>query len=249
MRRIARSFALVPLMLAITGSASAAPRHHKVPPKCSSGSSAFRSVAQPYRQQLTADTQAQVYSLAASAPGPRQPENSALPQTWQPEIRVYGCAYGHRGAYALGHVAHFQTTSKYLNESFSGIALEVLAGPIVAYEEVANQLGCGGCHWGVVVRDLRTGRTLRREPTGTPVSFDLNYGVGPTTAIVVKSNGSVAWIANVSLEGGGYQVHAADTAGNRLLASGPGIDPMSLALAGSTLYWTQGGKPFSAPLE
>jgi hypothetical protein len=46
-----------------------------------------------------------------------------------------------------------------------------------------------------------------------------------------------------------FEVHAADRTGSRLLASGPTIDPHSLALAGSTLYWTQGGKPFTASLD
>jgi hypothetical protein len=136
-------------------------------------------------------------------------------------------------------------------ESYYGVDREVLAGPIVAYEEVANALGCGFCHWAVLVRDLRTGRTLRKEPTGTPLNPALNenFGVGPTTAIVVKSDGSVAWIANAGKEEGGYQVHAADRAGSRLLASGPDIDPSSLALAGNTLYWAQGGQPRSARLN
>jgi len=44
-------------------------------------------------------------------------------------------------------------------------------------------------------------------------------------------------------------VHAADMAGSRLLASGSDLDPTSLALAGNTLYWTEGGQPHSAQLN
>jgi hypothetical protein len=40
-----------------------------------------------------------------------------------------------------------------------------------------------------------------------------------------------------------------DKNGSRLLASSTEIDPSSLALAGSTLYWTQGGKSMSSPLN
>jgi hypothetical protein len=65
-------------------------------------------------------------------------------------------------------------------------------------------------------------------------------------AIVVKSDGSVAWIVESSSE---YQVRAVDKSGSRVLSSGTNIDPHSLALAGSTLYWTQGGKPKSAMLN
>jgi len=46
-----------------------------------------------------------------------------------------------------------------------------------------------------------------------------------------------------------YEVRAVDKTGSRLLASGGDIDPTSLALAGSTLYWTQGSLPFSAQLQ
>jgi len=38
-------------------------------------------------------------------------------------------------------------------------------------------------------------------------------------------------------------------AGTRLLASGFDVSPSSLALAGSTIYWTQGGKPESSTLN
>ena len=68
-------------------------------------------------------------------------------------------------------------------------------------------------------------------------------------AIAVKHDGSVAWIVETGEEEGGYQVHAVDKSGSRVLASNPDIDPLSLALAGSTLYWTQGGQPFSASLN
>jgi hypothetical protein len=98
-------------------------------------------------------------------------------------------------------------------------------------------------------------RTLRKEPTGVPATlgsepeFEAIAGIGHTTSIAVKSDGSVAWIVNPNEASGHYQVHAADTAGSRMLASGADIDPTSLALAGSTLYWTQGGRPQSALLN
>ena len=42
-----------------------------------------------------------------------------------------------------------------------------------------------------------------------------------------------------------YTVFALDKAGTRQLAVGSNVVPSSLALAGSTLYWAQGGQAFS----
>jgi hypothetical protein len=80
-------------------------------------------------------------------------------------------------------------------------------------------------------------------------------GIGPATAIVTKSNGSLAWIVEVEEESETtkapalYEVRAADRSGVRVLASGNGIAPNSLALAGSTVYWTQDGKAASTTLN
>jgi hypothetical protein len=190
------------------------------------------------RSLLTSDTQAEIYERAAV-----------------PSPEVYGCVYGSRHIQRLGPVAYRYST-KYMEEGFFGISHEVLAGPLVAYAEIAGPVGCGFCHWAVIVHNLRTGRTLTREPTGKPVNPALqeNYGVGPVTAIVLKSDGAVAWIADArAAEGrpseGGYQVHADDRSGSRLLASSEDIEPGSLALAGSIVYWSENGKPFSAPLN
>jgi hypothetical protein len=166
--------------------------------------------------------------------------------------QIYGCAYGKRGAYFLG-VEPYEETTKYMNYSYFGDRNIVVAGPIVAYEHFSLAEGLGGYKWGVAVRDLRTGRTLRDEPTGKAKipggEPELEFGIGHTAAIVVKNDGSAAWILETSPAEGRYQVHAADTTGSTLLASGPDIDPTSFALGENTLYWTQGGKPFSAPLN
>jgi hypothetical protein len=82
-------------------------------------------------------------------------------------------------------------------------------------------------------------------PNGSPAEPG-DIGLGDTAAIVVKSDGSVAWIVTTS---DGPQVRSVDKTGEHLLAASPEIDPTSLALAGSTLYWMQGGKPMSATLD
>lgn len=93
-----------------------------------------------------------------------------------------------------------------------------------------------------MVRDLRNGRVLHDVPTGTPSQpRPEDIGVGPAVAIVVKSDGAVAWIVESGFMPTEYQVHAVDKTGSRLLASGTNIVPSSLKLTGSKLQWTQGG--------
>ncbi len=211
----------------------------------------FSTRSRPYRRLLVADTSAQIYALAK---GPPAPASSLSPYSG-PLQEVFGCAFGHRGAHKLGDLAHWES-SRYGEEGYWGIARVALSGHYAAYEVIANRLGCGFCHWGVAVRDLSSGRVVREVPTGTPTNpaLEENYGVGPTTALLLTDSGSVAWITDAhGGEGrpseGGYQVHAADSHGTSLLASGPDIDPSSLALAGGTVYWMQGGEPRSASVE
>ncbi len=155
--------------------------------------------------------------------------------------RIHGCAYGHK-SYLLG-----AAVEECNGVPCGGVRREVLAGPLVAYEEGSG--GEAANTYLVVVRNLRTGRVIRKLPTGTPVTPRPSWiGIGPTTAIVAKNDGAVAWIVETGFPTE-YQVHAIDKSGSRVLASGSDVDPSSLALAGSTLYWTQGSQPFSAPLN
>ncbi len=189
---------------------------------------------------LVADEQAMVYVRPAMSPSLDR---------YEPE-EIFGCAYGSAHPYPLGPVPE------------SSPPTETLGGPIVAYEEsfVASDkyLEGGSSKWFVVVRNLLTGRVLHKIPTGArsaPPSKE-DVGVGPALAIVVKSDGAVAWIAENEFQSSStisyYEMHTLDESGSQILASGTEIDPYSLALAGSThstLYWTQGGKPSSAVLN
>ena len=159
-------------------------------------------------------------------------------------LKVYGCA-GHGRSYLLGEVV-----AEIGHGPFSGVSTKTLAlaGTDVAFWEEGERSSP------LIVRDLRTGRMLHKLQIGTPPLIEADNGYA--TAIVVKSDGSVAWIVGHSFgaaESLGpppvYEVEAADKPGRRVLASGTDIDPSSLALAGSTLYWTQGGKPASALLR
>jgi hypothetical protein len=187
--------------------------------KCSSGRS----------HVVVADAQAQVYEA---------PETPQLPGY----LDLFGCVYGQHKSYLLGSPLSGGSPSV-----AGGVSNEVLVGSIVAYGKSFVQSEPGSTSYLVIVRDLRNGRVLHDVPTGTSnPPYPTLVGDGPTTAIVVKSDGAVAWIVENLLK---YEVHALDKTGNRVLASGSDIEPHSLALAGSTLYWMQGGKPMSAVLH
>jgi hypothetical protein len=210
------------VLLVATSSTSDARAHRTTRANCSPG----------HTRTLAADARAQVYVLEERT---RQGTRTAF----------RGCVYGHARSYLLGVLEPGSAASPgSTSEHF------VLAGSIVAYEEAE----VGGLEpqgsWIVIVQDLRTGRTLREVPTGTPNPRTPSFtGAGEAVALVVKTDGAVAWITDTDQGVNRYEVHAADRHGSLLLASGSDIDPSSLALARSTLYWTQGGKPFSMALN
>lgn len=192
-----------------------------------------------YSRLIVADRQAQVFQ-ASYPPGVDEYGD------------VYGCANGRSHRYHLGAVPTISSTGG------SAVAHETLAGPVVAYEESKY----GGYEsdvrseaW-IFVRDLHTGRLLHKVPTGT-AGEPGQVGVGYSTAIVVKRDGAVAWIVdNFGLNVGlppetvpYFEVKSLDGSGLRTLAEGTDVDPSSLALAGSYLYWTQGDHASSALLH
>jgi hypothetical protein len=62
------------------------------------------------------------------------------------------------------------------------------------------------------------------------------------TDLELSATGRVAWIAD------GF-VWKADASGLVRLDAGPGVDPTSLAVADSTVYWTRAGRSYSALVE
>ncbi|MHB1538294.1 MAG: hypothetical protein ACYCVV_20885 [Acidimicrobiales bacterium] len=175
-----------------------------------------------------------------------------------------GCVFGGtRSYYVPGARAGHEEISW---TGGSGTSHLTLSGEFVAYEHFSwsgsGGVPGGGLHeWWVVVRDLRTGRVLQKVPTGTPLEPEPTYiGVGPVVTLMLDSRGTTAaWIADDYERTPGvpgetsykpfYDVEAVDKEGSRLLAAGTDIEPRSLALTGSTLYWTQGGVPHTATLE
>ncbi len=182
---------------------------------------------------LAANSRAEVYEAPE---GPRSTE-----------LAVFGCAYRNGRAFELGGVASQQGKGGPGGES--GVLDATLASTVVAYAK-SLYYETGGSRDVVIVRDLRTGRILHEVLTGTLVKPEPpTEGVGAVQALVVKGDGSVAWTVAADHEEGTYQVHAVDKTGSRTLATGSDIVPGSLALAGSTMYWTQAGSPQSAALN
>jgi hypothetical protein len=215
---------------------------HRALPRCSLHHS----------RTLLADAQARVFN----APYPGLPE----------QHEVFACASGHR-RYEL-HVEVYEEIIGPCDEGCPPAPGELaLGGVMVAYpvdvepETKYVDCYCGG--WYVDVRNLRTGRILHRVVTGgskltpdpgpylTPEPGGY-VGVGPAVDLVVKSDGSVAWVAEIrgfDRMKRGYEVHVLDRRGSRVLASGHGIAPSSLKLVGRFLHWTEEGKPMSAPMD
>ena len=113
----------------------------------------------------------------------------------------------------------------------------------------------GGSFSSIFIRRVRDGRRLARL-AAAPDAPAVGAGGSPIRTgvrdLVIRGDGRVAWIVEVRDEGTGASVYelrtAAPGAASILLAAGADIAPGSLALAGSTLYWSQAGLPRSAPL-
>jgi hypothetical protein len=220
------------------------------------GRSSWRPLCTPGHSHLVAaDAQAEIFE-APEPPGP--PEY----------LGIWGCVYGHR-AYFLGPLPTLTYSPA------DAVTQLKLAGSMAAYEESTFEPseGTKKVEWQVVVRDLRTGRIAHRVPSGVPVRHEAGrVGVGNVLSLIVKSDGSAAWIAedNELTVGTGtptekdyLDLEEVDRSGVRLVASGTDIEPASLALSitgghisgeltsrqGHILYWTQGGQRLSTLLN
>lgn len=222
MRRLARSIVLGTLLLATASVAVVAPAE------------AHRRHPTPWHCRpghsnvVSANTRAEVFEIGFDEP------------------RFEGCAYGQTHRYALGPVGYGSSSGSYGSDDYR------LAGTTVAFTEWS----CPGalappmtsCGEALSATSLRSGRRLHR------VSVRAAQCNGHILALLLREDGALAWIAANDKEGCPVraemlEVHALDSSGERVLAVGENIDSNSLALAGSALYWTQGGKPFSATLK
>jgi hypothetical protein len=229
MRRVAASLTAGVAIVLIASTGAGAQGHHMAPDGCPP--SGRHTV-------IAADAQAEVYGVR---------KNSET-------IEYRGCVYGHTRWFDVGGRSECLSAGG----ACAGTDHITLAGTLVA-RELSVTSPVLGTKWLVEVENLRNGRVLYKVPTGAPLEPEPKYvGVGEVETLVLNTDGAAAWVARDSERSSHvgsvdevryFDIGSVDNSGYHLLASGTDIDPHSLALVGGTLYWTQGGKPYSATLN
>ncbi len=152
---------------------------------------------------------------------------------------VYGCSAARGRSFRLGHASHALAESR--------VAPVALAGDLAAYG--LTSFGVDTVSASVVVRRLTDGTTVKELPATRAVGAEAFQSIG---SVAVLANGAVAWIGSehsIVAHRGAIEVHAAGAGGDRVLDSGPKIDPASLRLHGSRLTWVDGGATRHATLH
>jgi hypothetical protein len=205
---------------------------------------------------VLADARSEVYR-ATERPGIG---SEHLGETW--EFR--GCTVHSKRTFELG----IDPTESVCGSpaGCEGVTHVVLARETVAYESFStaphNIEGTeAAVREYVITRNLSSGHVVHRVPTGAALEESAQHrGVGSVVSIVVKPDGSAAWIA----EDGGrtvraekelgrrvtyYDVYEVDASGEHELASGREIAPRSLTCTGGIVHWRSGGRPHAAILD
>jgi hypothetical protein len=154
--------------------------------------------------------------------------------------KVYGCARGSHSHYELG------AASNSMGERRVGPV--ALAGVDVAFGRTTYGVDVVSAE--VVVENLTDGHVLRDE-------LATRSSVGPESdqqvhSVVVKRDGSVAWIATIRSIGSGKratEVRKSDRTRRKLLDKSDAVRPDSLRLHHSELTWRDGSTRKSATLR
>jgi hypothetical protein len=152
---------------------------------------------------------------------------------------AYGCSRPTGPTYKLGSVK--------LCIGATRVGPFALAGDVVAYG--SETCGVDSSSSQAIARNLESGHTLRREPATSRTLVEQEGGL---QSIVVKADGSIAWIAaeqSLGNHGRLLQVRKDDRGGDTLLSSSLAVLPSSLKLHGSRLTWRDAGKLRSATLR
>lgn len=162
------------------------------------------------------------------------------------ENRLFGCHYRTKRAYSLREKDDYCGVTSIERRSLR------LAGRFVAY--VQRACSVENYFPVVTVRNLATGRIVVRQFGGENAG-----GIPSVASIVVKRNGTVAWIAAgaVPVREPGRRaratnlVYVADARGRRLVAEGAGVELGSLALSADSaaITFTQDGERRTLPIE
>lgn len=188
-----------------------------------------------------------VQSATAAAPGAScgRPQGQTLAQSASARAytlngEVYACAIPN------GVVRHLGSASVCVGTKRA--APVAVDGGFVAYALESCGIDTGSSQ--VIVMRARTGKRLHADPATTEPTGPESYET--VQSLVVKRNGSDAWIAVANSLGTHKtmtEVHAHGTGGFVLLDSGSAINPSSLRLAGSTLRWRHGSRKHSSRLS
>jgi hypothetical protein len=179
-------------------------------------------------------------AVACGPPNAHTLASDSVARVYSRQGKVYGCARSGSRSYRLGTSVH----------SFA----EGRAGPIaLSGVEVAYGLtfyGVDTVNAEVLVRRLTDGRVQRQHSSiNEPVGAEYFEKVDD---VVVKSNGSVAWIAHATWIGSQgksvTEVDKSDRTHGSLLDNSNSIVTDSLGLDGSLLSWEDGTVKKSAPL-
>jgi hypothetical protein len=180
---------------------------------------------------------------AAVPCGPRSARTlaaSAVARVYVSHETVFGCSQHAHRQLTLGNTRTCIRTTM--------VTSAAVAGEIAAYG--ATECGVDTGRGNLVVRRLDTGRVLHTQPAVTG-----RVGVEGHTSVesvVVKPDGSAAWIAGAEAIGPPHsatEVHEVTATGSRLLDSGGVIASGSLRLRGARLSWRHGNVTRTATLR
>lgn len=196
------------------------------------------------------DTDAQAAPRACMSPGSKTLRQTSQVRVYQRRGVVYGCHFDRNRRYVLGGESTIvdRVTTQQLR----------VAGSFAGYNVLSE--GRDGVSSLLIVKDLRSGRTVRSFARGGGRCCS---GTEQTriTDLVLRSNGSVAWIVDVTAFGDSpsvppmriTEVRRSDRGSGRLssvvIDRGPTVDPRSLAIRGATISWRNASQLRAAPLR
>jgi hypothetical protein len=178
-------------------------------------------------------------SAACARAGSRTIESGPSSRVYSLRGKAYACLDSSGKSYELG--------SATLCIGGTRAGPFALAGRDVAYG--ATSCGIDFSSTEVIVESLVNGSTLRNAPATKTSLVEQEGGV---QSLVLKADGSVAWIATEQSLGNRRrlrQLFKDDQTGLELLDSGLGVLPSSLTLRGSRLTWRDAGTSRHATLR
>jgi hypothetical protein len=226
----------------------------------------MRSASVPRRTCTLLLVLATVFLLGPAWSGPEaaearpracaSPGSKTLRQTSQ--VRVYR----KRGLVVGCHFRSNRRTVFIEPVDLESLTVEQLrvAGPYAGFNIFSR--GREGTSSTVIVDNLFTGRTVRRESRGGGRMQGAGTEAVSVTDLVLRENGAVAWIYDITAFGGDpsgatrtsmrtFEIRESDKGSGRfastLLDSGLSVDPRSLALRGATIVEERRGAPHRLP--